>query len=154
MTSLKSFLHVSTLYSNSDRLRGLTIEEKIHQHVYDYNQIISISKTCNSAEDEAQYLHTCFPNTYTMTKHFAEKIVNAEADILPTGIYRPPIIVNCYQDHPGYVENLNGPAAMAVAVDKGYLRFFPIDKSKDSNGIPADYCINAMIVMAWDVFVK
>ena len=42
-----------------------------------------------------------FPNTYTLTKHFAEKLVYHQAYFLPTGIFRPPLVRKR-----GWLENL------------------------------------------------
>lgn len=63
-----------------------------------------------------------FPNTYTLTKHFAEKLVAHRAFYLPSGIFRPPIVISSYREQPGYVENLNGPAAIIVGTAKGLIR--------------------------------
>lgn len=132
MKNLKSFLHTSTLFVNSNREEYEEIKEKIYDHRFDYHQIIAISKVCKSISNEKTetefirkiFTHPAdqFPNTYTLTKHFAEKIVAHEAFYLPCGIFRPPIVISSYQDHPGYVENLNGPAAIITGTAKGLIR--------------------------------
>lgn len=130
MKSLKSFLHISTLYSNSNRQENEEIDERIYDHLIDYNQLISISKVCEgSIEMESQLLrkifikpNDTFPNTYTLTKHFAEKLVNSRAFYLPCGIFRPPIVISSYREHPGHVENLNGPGAIIAWTAKGVIR--------------------------------
>jgi alcohol-forming fatty acyl-CoA reductase len=129
MKKLKSFLHISTLFSNSNRTENEEIDEKIYDHLLDYNQLISISKVCGSVEMESQMLHKIFtapnhtfPNTYTLTKHFAEKLVNSRAFYLPCGIFRPPIVISSFKEHPGHVDNLNGPGAIIAWTAKGFIR--------------------------------
>jgi alcohol-forming fatty acyl-CoA reductase len=129
MKNLKSFLHISTLFSNSNRSENEEISERIYDHLLDENQLISISKVCQNIEIESQLLHKIFstpndtfPNTYTLTKHFAEKLVNSRAFYLPCGIFRPPIVISSYRENPGFVENLNGIGVVVAWAVKGAIR--------------------------------
>lgn len=89
---LKSFVHVSTLYSNCNRM---DIDEKIYDHIFDYHQLIPIAKVLRHMKDDKQIVRDVvfqnLPNTYTLTKHFAEKLVYHEAFCMPCGIFRPPV---------------------------------------------------------------
>jgi len=76
---LKTFVHVSTCYVNSNR-PGETIEEKIYPLAFDPEQIISqVAKM--QVQDLEKVPFTGFlrewPNTYTFTKNLAEYVVHS-----------------------------------------------------------------------------
>jgi alcohol-forming fatty acyl-CoA reductase len=127
--SLKSFVHVSTIHSNTWRPEVFFIDEKIYEHTFSYEHVISASNQCHDDDNKSLPLLAMFANTYTMTKHFGEKIVHNDAVKLPAGIFRCPIILNNYQDHPGYIETLDvGPAGLLMAIDQGHVRMFNIKR--------------------------
>jgi alcohol-forming fatty acyl-CoA reductase len=144
---LKSFIHVSTLYSNSNRN---FIEEVIYDHDISYQQLIKIAEVSKMKSVKLDFLHD-FPNTYTLSKHFAEKLVVDQAGHLPVGIFRPPIVAPTYRSKPGWTDNINAFTGIVVSIAKGYIHCF-LGKGEDpSNVAPVDYCANAMISAAWDV---
>lgn len=55
--------------------------------------MIKISKVLNCIDSEKlePLILEDMPNTYTLTKHYAEKLVTDEAHSLPCGIFRPPV---------------------------------------------------------------
>lgn len=88
---LKSFVHVSTLYSNCNRQ---DIDEKIYDHILSYNELIPVAKVIQHLKDDVnaeQFLFQNLPNTYTLTKHFAEKLVYHQTFFMPSGIFRPGV---------------------------------------------------------------
>lgn len=96
LEKLKSFVHVSTLFSNCNRKE---IDEKVYDHVLNYHQLIPVAKIMKNMkvkerEEMEKLLFQNLPNTYTLTKHFAEKLVYHQAFFMPTGIFRPPIVRN------------------------------------------------------------
>lgn len=151
MRQLKSFVHVSTLYSN---VNGYNVDEKIYDNSLSYQKFIEVGlqitdykKIINNEICNPDKL----PNTYTLTKHFAEKLVNHQASHLPVGIFRPPMVVSSYKDLPGYTDNLNGPAGLFKGIERGFVHCVHIDSNIRSNVLPVDYCINALIATAWEV---
>uniref|UniRef100_A0A1B0CB74 Fatty acyl-CoA reductase n=1 Tax=Lutzomyia longipalpis TaxID=7200 RepID=A0A1B0CB74_LUTLO len=64
---------------------------------------------------------------------------------MPAGIFRPPI-----DPLPGWMDNLNGPGIIVVGSVRGFIHCIYGDKLQKANIMPADYCINAMVVAAWD----
>lgn len=91
--NLKAFVHVSTLYTNCNRV---DVDEKIYDHILNYHQLIPIARILKHMRaDERQtveeFIFQQLPNTYTLTKHFAEKLVYHESFFMPSGIFRPPI---------------------------------------------------------------
>jgi fatty acyl-CoA reductase len=87
---LKSFVHVSTLYSNCNRDE---IDEKIYDHMLNYHQLVPVTKILHDVKDKRmeEFLYDGLPNTYTLTKHFAEKLVYHQAFFMPSGIFRPAV---------------------------------------------------------------
>lgn len=88
---LKSFVHVSTLYSNCNRQ---DIDEKIYDHILSYNELIPVAKVIQHLKGDVnaeQFLFQNLPNTYTLTKHFAEKLVYHQTFFMPSGIFRPGV---------------------------------------------------------------
>ena len=150
--NLKSFVHVSTIYSNCNRTE---IDEKIYNHALNYHQLINLGKLTKATDDVTkEVIFENLPNTYTLTKHFAEKLVCHQAYFIPTGIFRPPIVISSYKDLPGYTDNLNGPSGIVAWTVKGYIHCIYGDSQKCSNLVPVDYCINALATTAWDVYEK
>ena len=97
---LEVFTHVSTAYTNSERL-GF-IEEKIH----DLNGNMDPDELIESivrmgpqavAENEKSILGN-WPNTYTFTKSMAERSVKKHRGNMRVAIIRPSIIVSCYDE--------------------------------------------------------
>lgn len=148
---LKSFIHVSTIYSNCNRS---DVDEKIYEHNLSYQQLIQIGQLFRNRKDLNDIDNLIFqklPNTYTLTKHFAEKLVYHQAFFTPTGIFRPPIVISNYKDYPGYTDNLNGPSGIVAWTVRGYIHCIYGNSGIRSNLVPVDYCINALITAAWDV---
>lgn len=156
MKKLKSFIHVSTLFSNCNRREEL-VEEKIYDHPLSYKQLIALADLTKVTENQElaklNFEHD-FPNTYTLTKHFAEKLVNDQADQLPTGIFRPPIVGSSYKNVPGWTDNLNGILPYFFIYTSGLGHCWLGRKDSPSNMLPVDYCINGMLASAWDVARK
>lgn len=88
--NLKVLMHVSTLFANCSRLH---IEEKLYDANFTYQELISLSKVLNRLDSQAleQLILEGLPNTYTLTKHYSEKMVTDVAHEWPCGIFRPPV---------------------------------------------------------------
>ena len=59
-----------------------------------YNELIPVAKVIQHLKGDVnaeQFLFQNLPNTYTLTKHFAEKLVYHQAFFMPSGIFRPGI---------------------------------------------------------------
>lgn len=53
---------------------------------------------------------------------------------------------------PGWTDNLYGPSGLCAGVARGFVHAVNGRSGKRANLVPADYCVNAMIAAAWDVF--
>lgn len=137
----KAFMHISTAYSNCDIFH---IKEKLYPAKADWKKLITVAETCDklTLSVVTQIYMNNMENTYVFTKQVAESVIN---DMLlgkiPTNIFRPSVgmfkytiltkkqhnihyialIVICSIREPmkGWVDNLNGPAAIAVGYGKG-----------------------------------
>ena len=105
---MENFVHVSTAYVNSDKF-GF-VEEKI----YDYG--IDVEKQVNDlmrlpavlSEKQTNEIIGKFPNTYTFTKSFAERVLQKKRpDGMQITIVRPSIVGCSFRDpFPGWVLNI------------------------------------------------
>jgi alcohol-forming fatty acyl-CoA reductase len=152
--NLKSFVHVSTLFSNCNRTFA---DETIYDYGINYRDLIATAdisrRTANDLAVKIDFQHD-FPNTYTLTKHFAEKLVVDQVGRFPTGIFRPPIVSSSYKVVPGWTDNINGFSGVVVAFAKGLSHVWYGDEENQANIAPVDYVTNAMVASAWDVAEK
>ncbi|KAF7267368.1 hypothetical protein GWI33_019377 [Rhynchophorus ferrugineus] len=90
MKKLKSFVHISTAFSNADRK---TIEEKVYTPNYNADTIIYLIQNLPEEfiESISEILLGEHPNTYTFTKVLAEQIVLNYSNLVPVAIVRPSI---------------------------------------------------------------
>lgn len=149
MPQLQCLIHVSTAYANCDR-------EKIGEQVYDPplhpRKLIEAVEWMDNETVEAltAKLIGSRPNTYTYTKAMAEALLVEEAKGLPVAIIRPSIVGASWEEPmPGWVDNLNGPTGILVAIGKGLLRCMIGNCHATADLIPVDIATNAMIAAAW-----
>ena len=150
MTSLKSFIHLSTAYSQCHLSH---IEEKFYPSVADPMSLIQTLETMTPEDIEkiTPVLMGQRPNTYTLTKSIAEALLSKESAGLPVALIRPSIVGGLASDPlPGWSANLNGPSGIYVAAGNGFLKAI-IHSAKKGNFdlIPVEYCVNMMIAVAW-----
>jgi alcohol-forming fatty acyl-CoA reductase len=150
--NLKAHVHVSTCYTQCHRT---LLAEKIDVSPINCQQFLEITTNLSTEEVEnlKDELMDGMPNTYTLTKRYAEELVAKHVGgKLPVGIFRPPVLVGTYEEpFPGWTDNVYGPMSLILAVEKGYIHCVKSDESKKSNILPIDYCINALIATAWDI---
>jgi alcohol-forming fatty acyl-CoA reductase len=95
------FLHVSTAYTNSDKLgTGIFVEEKIYDLESGMDPELVVKKIVDMGPLKVQELEQeiigNYPNTYTFTKSMAERTLKKIHGDLPISIVRPSIIISCY----------------------------------------------------------
>lgn len=149
MKQLKALIHVSTAYANCNRSEIGEIlyptpckPQQLIDSVEWMNEDILNSITPKLVDDR--------PNTYTYTKALAEALVADECKDLPVAIVRPSIVTAAWREPiPGWVDNLNGPTGLVLAVGKGVMRTMLYEGSAVADLIPVDVVINLMITAAW-----
>lgn len=93
-----------------------------------------------------------FPNTYTLSKSIAEDLVNTYREKIPIAIARPSIVLSSYSEpYPGWIEGINGPTGLMLAIGKGVFRSLYCDPTSMVEAIPVDMAANALIALAWKV---
>jgi hypothetical protein len=147
LKSLKSFVHVSTVYVNSFQEKS---DEITYKRSLGYKDVMAIA---SRSEDSSLFNHD-FPNTYCLTKHYAEKLVEDEASGLPVVIFRLPIVAPSYKALPGWTDNLNNCSGLVVGMSKGFFHVLLGREDYPSNLVTVDFCVNAISVAAWDVSMK
>lgn len=94
-----------------------------------------------------------WPNTYTYTKALAEDVVRRSSAGIPVGVFRPAIITSSAKEPlVGWIDNLYGPTGVVAGAGTGVLRTMHCDKNINANIVPVDFCVNALIASAWDVY--
>lgn len=147
MKNLIQMVHTSTAFCN---IEDDVVYEKVYDHPHDPEEII---RTAEWMSEDAMALAqkeilTTHPNTYTYTKLLAEILVKKyyERENLPVSIFRPSIVVPALKEPlEGWVDSLNGPPGVIMAVGGGALRCMLLDINAEMQSIPVDICINAMI---------
>ncbi|KAK7098167.1 fatty acyl-CoA reductase 1-like [Littorina saxatilis] len=149
MAKLQSLVHVSTAYANCDREH---VAEQVYDPPLDPHKLIDAIEWMDTETIGAltTKLIGSRPNTYTYTKAMAEALLVEEAKDLPVAIVRPSIVGASWEEPvPGWVDNLNGPTGLLVAIGKGLLRSMLGNFHATADLIPVDIATNAMIAAAW-----
>jgi len=146
---LKSFVHVSTAYSNADKKE---VEEMVYKPPYDPNSIINCIE--NFPDDAIDVLESKilgkYPNTYTLTKAMAEYIVWEYSAQLPTSIVRPSIVTGAWKEpFPGWVDNVAGITGIMMEIGRGAIKSIIADENLIMDLIPVDIVVNTIITAAW-----
>jgi fatty acyl-CoA reductase len=93
-----------------------------------------------------------FPNSYTLSKSIAEDLVNTYREKIPIAIARPSIVLSSLSEpYPGWIEGINGPTGLMLAIGKGVFRSLYCETSAMVEAIPVDMAANAVITLAWKV---
>ena len=138
---LESVVHVSTAFVNChlDKL-----DETPVNCPYDPIEVVK-NPGCIQTLDP-------YPNTYTLTKSLAEKLVEeyAKNSSLPIAIARPSIVVSSYKEPvSGYCDSFTQAAPALISIGAaGLLRTIPVDGDKLMPVIPIDFCVNGIIIAA------
>lgn len=167
---------MSTAYSNCP---ADLIEEKIYENSYtiSWKSVIKLLDILNDQQLEAvtPALLKEWPNTYCFSKAMTEKMLQDTQEHVPVGIIRPGIgkykiffqdilqvlqiskqlffivISTAYEPIRGWAANFQSPTAGLAAIYAGFLKVIQARHKSNSNLVPADMCVNAIIPSAWDV---
>ncbi|KAJ8956341.1 hypothetical protein NQ318_015079 [Aromia moschata] len=150
---LKSFVHVSTLYSNCNKD---VVLEKVYPPAVSYETLIQMADGLDdkTLEKITPSLLSQHPNTYVFTKQIAEAVVKEEGLGLPMAIHRPSVVTSTYREPVrAWVDTMYGATGITVGAYLGVLRVLHCDSGNNANLVPADMCVNSMIATAWEVGV-
>lgn len=150
MKRLIQLVHTSTAFCNVEHA---IMEEKVYDTEHRPEDLIRCAEWMSEesmavAQKEILGIH---PNTYTYTKRLAEVLVRDEYNkgTLPVCIVRPSIVCPAYEEPmPGWIDSLNGPPGIILAVGKGVLRCLLFNGDANFEAIPVDAAINGLLVVA------
>ncbi|CAL1688895.1 unnamed protein product [Lasius platythorax] len=154
MPNLKSFIHVSTVYSNC---HVKYIEERFYTYPIDHRELITLTRTLpeSTIKERISRIISLWPNTYAFTKAIAEVLLKHEGKDLPIGIFRPAIVLpSAREPLVGWIDNYHGPIGLTASIYHGITRCLPYDDDILANLVPIDLTVNSLIASAWDVSNK
>jgi len=151
MKNLKSFIHISTAYSNCAGRK--VVDEVFYKPPINGKQLTTI---IDCLDDD--YITNItpsilgeWPNTYAMTKAIAEGEVLIHGKNLPVGVVRPSMIVATDTEPvSGWINNFYGPTGVVAATGLGVMRCMRADPKAIADIVPGDYVSNAVLAAAWD----
>ena len=92
-----------------------------------------------------------YPNTYALSKTYAEEIVHSYRKKFRIVISRPSIVVSAWkQPFPGWIEGYkNGMVGCTIAIARGPMRSMHIRGKTPIEIMPVDITTNAIIAMTY-----
>ncbi|MDB4891512.1 MAG: Glycerol-3-phosphate acyltransferase [Gemmatimonadetes bacterium] len=134
---LARFVYVSTAYV-TPRIDGTPIEEALVELPSPAADLYAAC-TQSDANEKALLAGTGHPNSYTLTKAIAERmLVECRGDV-PLTIIRPSIITASRQHpFPGWIDSTAGYAAFVMLVGTGHLRALVANTDTHLDLIPVD----------------
>ncbi|KAF0984977.1 hypothetical protein FDP41_000016 [Naegleria fowleri] len=99
--------------------------------------------------------NTKFPNTYTLTKHLAEKLVAKYHAHVPVAIVRPSIVGPAMKEpQPGWIDAVSAGAAVMLFIGLCVIRILPGRAEGIADQIPVDYVVNSILTSAVDIATR
>ncbi|CAH0549612.1 unnamed protein product [Brassicogethes aeneus] len=151
MKNLKSFVHVSTAFSNCNQTH---IEERIYTPHVESKKLILLAESLSDKilDSVTPSMLDTYPNTYAFTKGVAEDVVKNDGQGLPIGIFRPSIVISTYKEPiKAWINNLYGPTGVCAGSGTGVLRTLHCKPEVNANIVPVDMAVNAMIACGWQI---
>ena len=88
-----------------------------------------------------------YPNTYTFTKAFAERVLKKKRGNLPVTILRPSIIVACYDDpFVGWIDSPAASGGVVIGISTGILHMVYSNGQAVMDLVPCDFVTNNILV--------
>ncbi|XP_056647090.1 putative fatty acyl-CoA reductase CG5065 [Diorhabda sublineata] len=146
---LKSFVYVSTAFSNSDKEN---IEETVYETPYDPEEIFNIIDNLSDYDLQVytKRLLKNHPNTYILTKSMAEFEVLKYSRALPCAIVRPSIITAAWKEpFPGWVDSISGITGIFMECGRGTIKSILCNEKYRMDIIPVDIVVSTLITSAW-----
>ncbi|XP_037298402.1 putative fatty acyl-CoA reductase CG5065 isoform X2 [Manduca sexta] len=147
MPRIRSFVHVSTAYSNMDRE---VIDEVVYPAPAALRDVYtSIKRHGVTDEKLIKKILNGKPNTYVFSKALAENMLVDQHGDIPTTIVRPSTVAAAMSDPlPGWVDNWFAATGIFHVTGSGNNRVIFGRKSNVLDIIPVDYVSNLIIVAA------
>ncbi|CRK92411.1 CLUMA_CG005971, isoform A [Clunio marinus] len=146
--NLLVFSHVSTSYCCPNQR---ILEERYQPACEDPYKVIKLLQSSRESDlDEIEpRIMKGYPNTYALSKIFAEDLAHSFRDRIKIVITRPSIVTSAWKEpYPGWVEShKSGLTGCLMAFGRGVLRTVYADPNKMIELIPVDLADNAIIAL-------
>ncbi|XP_050501734.1 putative fatty acyl-CoA reductase CG5065 [Diabrotica virgifera virgifera] len=149
LKQLKSFVYVSTAFSNPDKEN---ISESVYEAPYNPEDIFTLIEDLSkdSFDMLSHKLLGNHPNTYTYTKAMAEQMVLMFSNRIPSAIVRPSIITAAWREpYPGWVDSVSGITGVFMECGRGTIKSVLCNEKYKMDIIPVDIVVNTLITSAW-----
>ena len=119
---LERFVYVSTAYVTPHRADTEPIQEQLVPLWGDASAMLEEIEAERTSD--AEWLaRTGYPNTYTLTKAIAERLLFERRGSIPLSIVRPSVITaSRVTPFPGWIDSTSGFGAFAMLIGLGHLR--------------------------------
>lgn len=119
---LKRFVYVSTAYVTPHRADDEPIEERLVPLPGSAAEMLAEIEA-ETTSDVDWLARTGYPNTYTLTKAIAERLLFERRGTIPLSIVRPSVITaSRVTPFPGWIDSTSGFGAFATMIGLGHLR--------------------------------
>ena len=119
---LQRFVYVSTAYVSTHRGDMEPIAEQLVPLPTDATAMLAEIEA-ETTSDLEWLARTGYPNTYTLTKAIAERLLFERRGEIPLSIVRPSVITaSRLTPFPGWIDSTSGFGAFAVLIGLGHLR--------------------------------
>ncbi|XP_050541771.1 fatty acyl-CoA reductase wat-like isoform X2 [Daktulosphaira vitifoliae] len=154
MTCLKSFVYVSTAFSNTNQEVS---KEIIYESPMKGETLIGMAETMSDSflDSITKQCIGTWPNTYTFSKCIAENLVKEYGQHLPITIARPSIVIpTCDEPFAGwFIPSLSVPT-LIFGVTIGIVHVLFADPEAPAVIVPADKVANMIITCAFHASKK
>lgn len=133
---MQAFVHVSTAYANCNHAK---IEEAFYKPRFSGENALKLVDCVDeqTLEQITPEIMDDFPNTYTLTKCWAEDLVRSRCASMPAAVFRPAIVIPTIREPVvGWIDNHFGPTGIIVGVGAGLLRTIYVDETIPAEIVP------------------
>ena len=151
-TRLRRLVDVSTAYVTPHPGDEVPIRESLVELPFDAEETYA-SILAGTADEDTLLARSRHPNTYTLTKCLAERLLAQRAAEVgtPLSLLRPSIVSACRRHpFPGWIDSHAAYAAFISLLGAGYLRAVRVDPQGSLDVVPCDDVAARIIACAFD----
>ena len=146
--------HVSTSYANTDLPNNSVVPEEILPFAggKDWRALIAkiaaMEPQVLEREEPNILKHYGFPNTYTLTKNLAERMIrDSRRPDMRISVTRPAVITACHRfPFPGWTDSIAAAGAVVYGLGMGITNRDFCYENVTGTFTPCDYVVNAILV--------
>jgi len=151
--NIEAFTHVSTAYVNSNMPNNSRVEEKVYDHASNVDPEEVIANIVRlgpvKVQESEKSLIGAYPNTYTFSKAYAERVMQKKRGDLQMTILRPSIIISCVDDpFMGWIDSPAASGGIILGVETGLLKIVHSNPSSIMDLVPCDVVSSQILVQS------